>query len=101
MDLLTYKELDAELDARAEADPAARRARGFGHRVWHWLLSLSPTVVTFMIALSIGLCMVAVQVSLLPVLVPMAVFWGLTLIAMGGVVARWMTPGPGRHRMAS
>ncbi|MFF2542874.1 hypothetical protein ACFVUY_09925 [Kitasatospora sp. NPDC058063] len=39
--------------------------------------------------------------SLLQVLVPMAVFRGLTLIAMGGVIARWMTPGPGRHRMAS
>ncbi|MFF2745461.1 hypothetical protein ACFVVA_07945 [Kitasatospora sp. NPDC058048] len=39
--------------------------------------------------------------SLLPVLVPMAIFRGLTLIAMGGVIARWMTPGPGRHRMAS
>ncbi|MEU3572339.1 hypothetical protein AB0E96_28540 [Kitasatospora sp. NPDC036755] len=97
MDLLTYQ----EIDARAEAAPEARRNRGFGHRVWHWLLSLSPTVVTFMIALSIGLAMVAVQVSLLPVLVPMAIFWGLTVIAMGGVVARWMTPGPGRHRMAS
>ncbi|GAA3037217.1 hypothetical protein ACFVUY_27845 [Kitasatospora sp. NPDC058063] len=99
MDLLTYQEVEAQADA-AEG-PEARRARGFGHRVWHWLLSLSPTVVTFMIALSIGLCMVAVQVSLLPVLVPMAIFWGLTLIAMGGVIARWMTPGPGRHRMAS
>ncbi|MBV2155261.1 hypothetical protein [Kitasatospora sp. SUK 42] len=94
MDLLTYKELETAPDTPP-------KARGFGHRAWHWLLSLSPTVVTFMIALSIGLCMVAVQVSLLPVLVPMAVFWGLTLIAIVGVVARWLTPGPGRHRMAS
>ncbi|MFE4970863.1 hypothetical protein ACFRAR_01950 [Kitasatospora sp. NPDC056651] len=105
MDLLTYKELDAQAEAEAQAgtgtEPGARRSRGFGHRLWHWLLSLSPTVVTFMIALSIGLCMIAVQVSLLPVLVPMAVFWGLTLIAIGGVVARWMTPGPGRHRVVS
>ncbi|WP_316519821.1 hypothetical protein [Kitasatospora brasiliensis] len=101
MDLLTYKEVDAQAEAQAHAGPEARRSRGFGHRVWHWLLSLSPTVVTFMIALSIGLAMIAVQVSLLPVLVPMAIFWGLTVIAMGGVVARWMTPGPGRHRVAS
>ncbi|MEV7184275.1 hypothetical protein [Kitasatospora sp. NPDC093102] len=97
MDLLTYKEIDAE----AEAGPEAQRNRGFGHRAWHWLLSLSPTVVTFMIALSVGLGMVAAQVSLLPVLVPMAIFWGLTVIAMFGVIARWMTPGPGRHRMVS
>ncbi|MFJ6379601.1 hypothetical protein ACIQI7_06250 [Kitasatospora sp. NPDC092039] len=99
MDLLTYKEIDARADA--DAGPEARRARGFGHRVWHWLLSLSPTVVTFMIALSVGLGMIAAQVSLLPVLVPMAIFWGLTVVAMVGVIARWMTPGPGRHRMAS
>ncbi|MFF4380091.1 hypothetical protein [Kitasatospora sp. NPDC001547] len=99
MDLLTYKEIDARADA--DAGPEARRARGFGHRAWHWLLSLSPTVVTFMIALSVGLGMIAAQVSLLPVLVPMAVFWGLTIVAMVGVIARWMTPGPGRHRMAS
>lgn len=99
MDLLTYQEVDAKADATA--GPEDRKARGFGHRVWHWLLTLSPTVVTFMIALSIGLGMVATQVSLLPVLVPMAIFWGLTIIAMFGVLARWMTPGPGRHRLAS
>ncbi|MET8544932.1 hypothetical protein ABZW03_30450 [Kitasatospora sp. NPDC004799] len=99
MDLLTYKEVDARADA--EAGPRARKARGFGHQAWHWLLSLSPTVVTFMIALSVGLGMIAAQVSLLAVLVPMAVFWGLTVVAMIGVIARWMTPGPGRHRMAS
>ncbi|MGW3072047.1 MULTISPECIES: hypothetical protein [unclassified Kitasatospora] len=97
MDLLTYQ----EFDAKERAEPEAQRNRGFGHRAWHWLLGLSPTVVTFMVALSIGLCMVAVQVSLLPVLIPMAIFWGLTLIALGGVIARWMTPGPGRHRVAS
>ncbi|MFE6052315.1 hypothetical protein ACFQ6N_16295 [Kitasatospora sp. NPDC056446] len=97
MDLLTYKELDAELDA----GPEAQKNRGFGHRAWHWLLTLSPTVVTFMIALSVGLGMVAAQVSLLPMLVLMAIFWGLTVIAMGGVLARWMTPGRGRHRMAA
>ncbi|MFI2609346.1 hypothetical protein [Kitasatospora sp. NPDC018619] len=101
MDLLTYQAVDAQAEAEAAAAPGARRNRGFGHRAWHWLLSLSPTVVTFMIALSVGLGMVAAQVSLLPVLVPMAIFWGLTVIAMVGVIARWMTPGPGRHRMAS
>ncbi|MFJ8622839.1 hypothetical protein ACIRD3_08325 [Kitasatospora sp. NPDC093550] len=93
MDLLTYKEL--------EAGPDAPKDQGFAQRGWHWLLSLSPTVVTFMIAFSVGLGMVATQVSLLPVLVPMAIFWGLTVVAMIGVLARWMTPGPGRHRMAA
>ncbi|MFJ9692089.1 hypothetical protein [Kitasatospora sp. NPDC101183] len=93
MDLLTYKELDT--------GPEAVANRGFGHRAWHWLLSLSPTVVTFMVALSVGLGMVATQVSLTPMLVLMAIFWGLTVVALGGVVARWMTPGRGRHRVAS
>ncbi|MGW2254638.1 hypothetical protein ACWCXH_31265 [Kitasatospora sp. NPDC001660] len=93
MDLLTYKELDT--------GPDAPERPSWGHRAWHWLLSLSPTVVTFMVTLSIGLCMVAVQVSQEIVLAAMAVFWALTFIALAGVVARWMTPGRGRHRMAA
>ncbi|WP_030243322.1 hypothetical protein [Streptomyces sp. NRRL S-350] len=93
MDLLTYKEL--------ETGPTAPANPSLGHRAWSWLLTLSPTVVTFMIALSVGLGMIATQVSLLPVMVLMAIFWGLTVIAMVGVIARWMTPGRGRHRMAA
>ncbi|MFI6156734.1 hypothetical protein ACIBCA_29100 [Kitasatospora sp. NPDC051170] len=93
MDLLTYKEM--------ETGPQAEQNPGLGHRVRSWLLTLSPTVVTFMVALSVGLGMVATQVSLTPMLVLMAIFWGLTVIAMVGVLARWMTPGRGRHRMAS
>ncbi|MEU9074450.1 hypothetical protein ACFYUY_10075 [Kitasatospora sp. NPDC004745] len=93
MDLLTYKETETGPDA--PANPSRM------HRAWHWLLSLSPTVVTVMIALSIGLCMVAVQISQTWVMVVLAIFWGLTAVAMVGVLARWMTPGPGRHRVAS
>ncbi|RKT19258.1 hypothetical protein BX285_3714 [Streptomyces sp. 1114.5] len=93
MDLLTYKEV--------ESRPEAQRNQSFGHRAWVWLLTLSPTVVTIMVALSVGLGMVAVQVSQLWVLVVLAIFWGLTVVAMGGVLARWMTPGQGRHRMAA
>ncbi|MEU8920525.1 hypothetical protein AB0D10_06225 [Kitasatospora sp. NPDC048545] len=93
MDLLTYKEV--------ETGPEARKNQGFGHRAWNWLLTLSPTVVTLMITLSVGMGMAAAQISLLAVLVPMAIFWGLTVIAMIGVLARWMTPGPGRHRAAA
>ncbi|WP_030058399.1 MULTISPECIES: hypothetical protein [Streptomyces] len=93
MDLLTYKEL--------ETGPEAPKDQSPGHRAWAWLLTLSPTVVTFMVALSVGLGMVAAQVSLTSMLVLMAIFWGLTVVAMGGVIARWMTPGRGRHRMAA
>ncbi len=93
MDLLTYKEL--------ETGPEAPKDQSLGHRAWAWLLTLSPTVVTFMVALSVGLGMVAAQVSLTSMLVLMAIFWGLTVVAMGGVIARWMTPGRGRHRMAA
>ncbi|MBV6698133.1 hypothetical protein [Kitasatospora aureofaciens] len=93
MDLLAYKELDT--------GPEAPEHPSLGYRAWHWLLSLSPTVVTFMVALSLGLGMVGAQVSWEPMLGLMAAFWGLTVIAMAGVVARWMTPGRGRHRMAS
>ncbi|ARF81482.1 hypothetical protein ACIG0C_09865 [Kitasatospora aureofaciens] len=93
MDLLTYKELDT--------GPDAPRNPSRGQRAWHWLLSLSPTVVTFMVALSIGLCMVAVQTGWDPMLGLMAFFWFLTFIALVGMVARWVTPGRGRHRMAA
>ncbi|MQS11125.1 hypothetical protein F7Q99_02195 [Streptomyces kaniharaensis] len=93
MDLLTYKELDT--------GPDAPKNPSMGYRAWHWLLSLSPTAVTFMVALSIGLGMVGAQVSSLPVLILMSIFWGATVVAMVGVVARWFTPGRGRHRMAS
>lgn len=93
MDLLTYKEMDTA--------PAAETRPGLGHRARSWLLTLSPTVVTFMVALSVGLGMVAAQVTLTPMLVLMAIFWGLTVIALIGVLARWMTPGRGRHRMVS
>ncbi|MBD0695012.1 hypothetical protein [Streptomyces sp. CBMA123] len=90
MDLLTYKELDT--------GPDAPRNPSLGYRAWHWLLSLSPTVVTFMVALSIGLLMVEVQTEWDPMIGLMAFFWFLTFIALVGVVARWATPGRGRHR---
>ncbi|KJS57318.1 hypothetical protein [Streptomyces rubellomurinus] len=94
MDLLTYKELDTGPEAPAHRSPA--------QRAWHWLLSLSPTVVTLMLALSIGLAMVAVQVDWDPMIGLMAFFWFLTFLALVGVVARWATtPGRGRHRMAA
>ncbi|MEV7770411.1 hypothetical protein [Kitasatospora sp. NPDC086791] len=90
MDLLTYKAV--------ETGPDTPKNQGFAHRAWIWLLTLSPTVVTLMITLSVGMGMAAAQISLLAVLIPMAIFWGLTVVAIIGVVARWMTPGPGRHR---
>ncbi|MFJ8472255.1 hypothetical protein [Kitasatospora sp. NPDC094011] len=93
MDLLTYKELDS--------GPDAPKNPGWGYRAWHWLLSLSPTVVTFMVALSIGLLMVEVQTEWNPMIGLMAFFWLLTFIALVGVVARWATPGGGRHRMTA
>ncbi|MER7757985.1 hypothetical protein [Kitasatospora sp. NPDC097643] len=93
MDLLTYKELDT--------GPDAPKNPGLAHRAWHWLLSLSPTVVTFMVALSIGLAMVGVQVDWYPMIGLMSLFWAATFLALVGMVARWMTPGPGRHRMAA
>ncbi|MGA5817968.1 hypothetical protein ACPC54_08930 [Kitasatospora sp. NPDC094028] len=92
MDLLTYKELDT--------GPEAPR-RSPAQRAWHWLLSLSPTVVTVMTALSIGLAMVAVQVDWDPMIGLMAFFWFLTFVALAGMLARWATPGRGRHRMAA
>ncbi|MFF2142866.1 hypothetical protein [Kitasatospora sp. NPDC058190] len=93
MDLLTYKE--------AETGPDAPPNPSLGHRAWRWLLSLSPTVVTFMVALSIGLLMIEVQTEWDPMIGLMAFFWFLTFIALVGVVARWATPGRGRHRMAA
>ncbi|MFF3003368.1 hypothetical protein ACFVTF_11225 [Kitasatospora sp. NPDC057940] len=96
MDLLTYKELDTDPDP--EAPPPHRSPV---QRAWHWLLGLNPTAVVFMVALSLGLAMVGAQVSWLPMLVLMAIVWGATVLALVGVIARWMTPGRGRHRVAS
>ncbi|MFI6848192.1 hypothetical protein OG535_07205 [Kitasatospora sp. NBC_00085] len=93
MDLLTYKDLDT--------GPDAPQHPGWAHRAWHGLLSLSPTAVTFMVALSLGLGLVGAQVSWLPMLIVFSIVWGATLIALCGMVARWVTPGPGRHRMAA
>ncbi|MER7773264.1 hypothetical protein [Kitasatospora sp. NPDC096140] len=93
MDLLTYKAV--------ETGPEAPKDPGLGHRAWVWLLTLTPTAVTIMIALSVGLGLVAAQVSQLWVLLVMCIPWGLTVIALVGVLARWMTPGPGRHRAAT
>ncbi|MFJ6135684.1 hypothetical protein [Kitasatospora sp. NPDC092286] len=92
MDLLTYKELDT--------GPEAPQHPSRAHRAWHALLGLGPTAVVFMVALSLGLGAIGAQVSWLPMLVIFSIVWGLTLIALGGVVARWLTPGRGRHRMA-
>ncbi|MFF2040456.1 hypothetical protein ACFVVX_08520 [Kitasatospora sp. NPDC058170] len=93
MDLLTYKELDT--------GPDAPEHPGWAHRAWHGLLSVGPTTVLFLLALSLGLGMAAAQITLLPVLVVFSIVWAVTLVALIGVIARWVTPGRGRHRVAA
>ncbi len=93
MDLITYKAQDTGPDAPAHPS--------WAHRTWHWLCSLTPTAVVFMVGLSLGLGAVASQVTWLPMLIIFSVVWGATLLALGGMVARWVTPGRGRHRMAT
>ncbi|MFB6893082.1 hypothetical protein ACFCX4_27645 [Kitasatospora sp. NPDC056327] len=93
MDLITYKALDTGPDAPASPSRA--------HRVLHWLCSLTPTAVVFMVGLSLGLGAVASQVTWLPMLIVFSVVWAATLVALAGVFVRWRTPGPGRHRLAT
>ncbi|MED7954950.1 MULTISPECIES: hypothetical protein [unclassified Streptomyces] len=93
MDLLTYKALDTGPEAPAHPSLA--------HRAWHGLLGLSPTAVVLLVGLSLGLGAVGAQVTSLPWLIVFSVIWGVTVIALVGVVARWRTPGRGRHRMAT
>ncbi|MEU6239122.1 hypothetical protein [Kitasatospora sp. NPDC047058] len=93
MDLLTYKELDT--------GPDAPKHPGLAHRAWHGLLSLSPTAVIFLLGLSLGLGAVGSQLSSLPWLIIFSIVWGVTLVVLIGMVVRWMTPGQGRHRMAT
>ncbi|MFF1908136.1 hypothetical protein [Kitasatospora sp. NPDC058218] len=93
MDLLTYKALDT--------GPDAPKHPSLAHRAWHGLLSLGPTAVILLLAFSLGLGAVGAQVTSLPWLIVFSIVWGITLIALCGMVARWMTPGQGKHRMAS
>ncbi|MFB7383335.1 hypothetical protein ACFC6U_37855 [Kitasatospora purpeofusca] len=92
MDLITYKAQDTGPDAPAHPSPA--------HRAWHWLCSLTPTAVVFLVGLSIGLGAIGTQASLTWLIV-FSIVWGVTVLALVGVVARWATPGRGRHRMAT
>ncbi|MBP0448901.1 hypothetical protein J5Y04_05000 [Kitasatospora sp. RG8] len=91
MDLLTYKDLDN--------GPDAPQHPSWAHRAWHALLSLTPTAVVLLVALSLGLGAIGSQTSW-RWLVLFSIVWGVTVIALVGMIARWMTPGPGRHRTA-
>ncbi|MFF8773957.1 hypothetical protein [Kitasatospora sp. NPDC015120] len=92
MDLITYKALDTGPDAPEHPSRA--------HRALHWLCSLTPTAVVFMVGLSLGLGAVASQVTWLPMLVIFSIVWGATLLALAGVFVRWRTSLPARHRAA-
>lgn len=97
MDLLTYKAEDQA--------PDAPRNPGRMHRAWHWLLSLTPSAVVLLTALSLGLGEVAYQLDNAWALGIFSVIWLATFLALVGMVARWMTPAHhtahGRHRMAT
>ncbi|WP_406207487.1 hypothetical protein OH807_34905 [Kitasatospora sp. NBC_01560] len=93
MDLIAYKELDT--------GPDAPQHPSLAHRAWHGLLSLTPTAVVLLTALSLGLGAVGAQLTSLPWLIVFSVVWGITVIALAGMIARWVTPGRGRHRMAA
>ncbi|MGW6919481.1 hypothetical protein ACWGB8_37570 [Kitasatospora sp. NPDC054939] len=93
MDLLTYKALDQGPDAPAHPSRM--------HRAWHWLLSLSPTAVVFLTALSLGLGEVGSQVDSIAAMTVFSIIWFITAVALFGMFARWLTPAKGRHRMAA
>ncbi|MDH6114911.1 hypothetical protein P3T36_001260 [Kitasatospora sp. MAP12-15] len=65
------------------------------------LYEIKIHTVFFMVAASLGLGLIAPQVSTIAVLVVFAVFWGATVIAMLALAARMMSArgaGNGRHR---
>ncbi|WP_329500100.1 hypothetical protein [Kitasatospora herbaricolor] len=69
-------------------------------RAWKADVGLSTTAAVFLVALSLGLVLVAVQMSYTPLLVVFAVVWGVTVMVLFGAVSRWISnsQGPGRHR---
>jgi hypothetical protein len=64
--------------------------------VWH----MKPSTVLVMIGVSMGLGLCAYQIDTEWVVAIMAVFWGLTVLAILTFTARWAVERPprGRHR---
>ncbi|MFC9330072.1 hypothetical protein [Kitasatospora sp. NPDC057015] len=69
-------------------------------RAWKADVGLTPTAAVFLVALSLGLVLVAVQMSYTPLLVVFAVVWAVTVMVLFGAISRWISnsQGPGRHR---
>ncbi|WP_371483202.1 hypothetical protein [Kitasatospora sp. NBC_00315] len=61
------------------------------------LLGVHPSTVFCLVALSLGLGAVAAQMYYLPLLVVFAMVWGVTVIAMMGITARWIEESRHHH----
>jgi hypothetical protein len=60
-------------------------------RVLKSIRDVHPATVFFLVALSLGLAGVAVQMYYLPLLVVFAVVWGVTVVALMGTMSRWIS----------
>ncbi|MCX5208950.1 hypothetical protein OG689_06550 [Kitasatospora sp. NBC_00240] len=92
--------MDPQTTGGITAGPPQRPHGHWLKRAWKAAVGLTPTAVVFLVALSLGLVLVAVQMSYTPLLVVFAVVWGVTVIVLFGVVSRWISKsqGPARHR---
>ncbi|TQF06780.1 hypothetical protein E6W39_37065 [Kitasatospora acidiphila] len=71
--------------------------------MWDAVWNIRLTWVLIMIGVSMGLGLCAYQIATEQVVEIMAVFWGLTVLAILIFTARWLTerPGSGRHRQVA
>lgn len=71
--------------------------------MWDAVWNIRLTWVLIMVGVSMGLGLCAYQIATEQVVEIMAVFWGLTVLAILIFTARWLTerPGRGRHRQVA
>ena len=82
------------MDPQATGAPqsgAGTTRPGRPQRVLKSIRDVHPATVFFLVALSLGLAGVAVQMYYLPLLVVFAVVWGVTVVALMGTVSRWIS----------
>ncbi len=77
--------------AGAPQDGTGAKRPGWAKREMKVVRDVHPATVLFLVALSLGLAGVAVQMYYLPLLVVFAVVWAVTVIALVGTVSRWIS----------
>ena len=82
--------MDPQAAGAPQGGTGAKRP-GWTKREMKVIRDVHPATVFFLVALSLGLAAVAVQMYYLPLLVVFAVVWGVTVVALMGTVSRWVS----------